>query len=183
MMKSNRFSKFLLLFFTIIIGILVIGFIINEKYRFIYNAVFIYIAYLLIILYVKKEVISITNFVKSLLILVAILHLAFGQYLNFYKTSIYFDKILHLIGTFTISLFIYQVLVSLVGEQLGSRFLVFILISSIGITFGVFLEILEFAIDIIFNASNQYGLVDTNVDLIFNVFGASFAGYIVAIKY
>lgn len=182
-MKNSKFSEILSIFFTLIIITIIIGFIINKQYRFIYNAVFIYIAYVGIVHYEKKDVISVTNSIKCLIVFVATMHLVFGQYLGLYKNSMYFDKGLHLVGTFMISLLLYKVLMSLFEEQLNSRFIVFILISSIGITSGVFLEILEFTLDTIFNTSNQHGLVDINFDLIFNVIGASFAGFIVAIKY
>lgn len=182
-MENNIFSKLLLYLFTILIIIIAIGFIANKQYRYIYNTVFIYLAYVLIIYYEKKEIINISNVSKSLIVFVSFLHLAFGQYFNLYKTSRYFDKSLHLIGGFTISLFIYQVLVSMLGDYLSSRLLVFILISSIGITSGVFLEILEFVLDILFKTSNQKGLVDTNLDLIFNAWGSSIAAYRASIKY
>lgn len=182
-MKKVRFSKLLLYVFTFLVIILIIGFITNKQYRYIYNAVFIYLAYALIIYYEKKEIISISNSVKLLIILVSILHLALGQYFELYRTSIYLDKILHLIGTFSICLFVYQILASLFGNYLNSRFLVFVLISSVGITSGVLLEILEFVLDIIFNTSNQHGLIDTNLDLIFNILGSSLAAYIVSVNH
>ncbi len=182
-MKNHRYSKLLLYVFTILIVILIIGFIANKQYRYIYNAVFIYLAYTLIVYYEKKEIISISNLVKLLIVFVSILHLALGQYYELYRTNTYFDKMLHVIGAFSICLFVYQVLVSLFESYLNSRFLVFILISSVGITSGVLLEILEFVIDIIFNTSNQHGLIDTNLDLIFNILGSSIAAYSVSIKY
>ncbi|MBS4539347.1 hypothetical protein GOQ27_12800 [Clostridium sp. D2Q-11] len=131
----------------------------------------------------RKEKIDISNLVKLLIALVLILHLAIGQYFKLYETSIYFDKILHVIGTFTISLFSYQVLRSLWGSDLNSKILVFILISSIGITTGVLLEIFEFSLDMIFNTTNQHGLLDTNLDLIFNIVGAILAAFIVSNKH
>lgn len=156
--------------------ILILGFIVSKQYRFINNAVSIYIGYLLIFYCEKRGIIKTSKLVKSLFVLVIVLHLAFGQYLKLYETSLYFDKGLHLLGTFTISLFIYQALVSLVGVNFSSRLLVFIFISSVGITAGVLLEMFEFALDIMFKSYNQKGLNDTNFDMIFNIFGACLAG-------
>jgi len=177
--KIKNFSRFILYLLTLIIIILIFGFIANNQYNFILNAVCIYIAYVMIYYIEKRGIIKITRFVKSLLVLVIILHLAFGQYFNLYVTNSYFDKGLHLIGTFAISLFIYQVLVKLVEGQLRSRLFVFIFISSVGITSGVLLEILEFMLDLILNTDNQKSLNDTNLDIIFNIIGASLAGFTV----
>ncbi len=170
-----RPSKLLLYFLTIVIIMVIIGFIVNKQYSFIYNIVFIYIAYVLIFYCEKKGVIEVTNLVNFLIVLTIILHLVVGQYLNFYETNTYFDKGLHLIGIFSVSLFAYQVLVSLVGRQPSSRLIAFVFVSSIGITIGTFWEILEFTIDAIFNTSSQKGLIDTDLDLIFNVLGANLA--------
>ncbi len=182
-MKVYKSSRLLLYLFTTLLMSVVIGFMANKQYRYIYNAIPLYLSYLLIVYYEEKEIISITNLTKFLIILVSILHLAFGQYFNLYEISRYFDKGLHLIGGFTVSLFLYQVLVSILGNYLNSRLLIFILISSVGITAGVFLEISEFVLDILFKASNQKSLIDTNLDLIFNVFGSSIVAFRVSRKY
>lgn len=174
--KINNFSRRILYFLTLTIIIIIGGFLFNNQSRFILNAVCIYSAYWVAFYYEKKGVIKTTRLVKTLLVLVILLHLVGGQYLNLYETSPYFDKVLHLVGSFTIALFIYQVLLSLVGVHLSSRLLVFILISSVVIASGVFIEILEFAIDMLFKSANQKSLADTNFDMISNIIGSSLAG-------
>lgn len=178
-MKTNKMSRFLLITLTVLIITVIFGFIINKQHGFIYNGILIYIAYLLGFYYEEKGVIKTTTSAKALLILVIILHLVGGQYLNLYNKSSYFDKGLHLVGTFAVSILTYQVLASLFGYQLKSKVMIFLFVSSLGITSGTLFEIFEFSLDIIFNGNNQKGLVDTNVDMIFNVIGATIAGLIV----
>ncbi|MCM1991694.1 hypothetical protein [Oceanirhabdus seepicola] len=116
------------------------------------------------------------NYIKVLVIITIILHNLFGQYFNLYKTTNWFDKVLHLFGTFSCSLFFYSIIDSSVEIFSESKIFNFIFITSIGITIGVFLENIEFILDVIFKTKNQHGLVDNNLDLIFNLFGATLAG-------
>ncbi len=182
-MRIERKPKQILLYlFTIAIIILSISFIFHRQFAFFINAVLVYIGYLIFYYFEKKGSINTTLLVNGSLVFLIILHLVFGQYLELYKTSLYFDKGLHVIGSFIICLFIYQVLISLVGNDLSNKVLVFILISSVGITLGVLLEILEFILDILFKANNQKGLLDTNLDLLLNAGGAFLAGLIIVMK-
>ncbi len=113
------------------------------------------------------------------------MHLLFGQYYDLYKTSSVFDKALHLFGAFGISLFLYELLISLIYPVSisDSILLIFILIVSIGVTIGTLFEIMEFILDKIFDTNNQKGLKDTNLDLIFNVLGATIAAYRMSKRY
>jgi len=54
----------------------------------------------------------------------------------------------------------------------------------LGITLGTLFEIVEFAFDYFSKSSkNQHGLADTDVDMIFNVFGAVIAGIVSLIAF
>ena len=52
----------------------------------------------------------------------------------------------------------------------------FILISLIGISLGTFFELIEFSLDSLFNEHNQLGLIDTDLDLVFDCIGSFLAG-------
>ncbi|MBS4534748.1 hypothetical protein GOQ29_03860 [Clostridium sp. D2Q-14] len=182
-MKTDKFLKLILYFFNICIIVLLAAFIVNKQYSYILNLIFIYVVYIIIINYEKRKVIDISNLVKFLFVLISISHLALGQYFNFYETGTYFDKALHLIGIFGISLFSYEVLISVFDEYINSKILISVFVFSIGITLGNLFEIFEFILDVILNKSNQHGLVDINLDLIFNSIGAFIAGIWIYIKY
>jgi len=182
-MKIDRFSKMLFTFVTIVISIITLFFILKKEYRFIYNAIFIYI-FAIILLYLEtKEKIKISKIVKVLLFMVVALHLIGGQYFNLYKKSYVFDKLLHLLGSYVVSRFFYDIILFKIGKPSHSSTIIFLLVACIGVTSGVVLELLEFSLDTIFNTLNQRSLVDTNFDLIFNFLGSSIAAYRIKIKY
>jgi len=176
MIKNNKSSKFLTISFSIIMILTFIGFFIRKEYDCIFNLIAIYISYLLFIYLENKKKIMIKNHIKVLVTITAILHVLFGQYFNLYQTTNWFDKCLHSFGTFSLTLFCYSVLDLSIVFFSKSKIFNFILLISIGTTIGVFLENLEFILDIIFKTKNQHSLVDTNLDLIFNIFGATLAG-------
>lgn len=179
---KRTLSSYMFYLFTLIIILLIVGFILSKQYQFIYNSVFAYLAYLTIPFYEKRNVIKISQMVKCLLLFLIVLHIAFGQYFGFYVSNSYFDKGLHLFGTFAISLFAYQALTSFLHITIKSKLFIFTLICSLGISLGVFLELFEFVLDILFKSNNQKGLNDTNLDMIFNVIGAIIAGLSVKVK-
>ncbi|MTI49581.1 hypothetical protein [Sporosalibacterium faouarense] len=180
-MKKKSTYGFLILF-TILIILFIICFIIKNQIYFIYNTAFIYIGYLLLTYFEIKGKVKITSIVNYFIFFIVILHLGFGQYLNLYNTNHFFDKILHVIGSFTISILFYQILTSFFTWKANSKILTFIFVISIGITIGVFLEILEFGLDSIFNAHNQHGLLDTDLDMLSNILGSSVAGVYLIVK-
>jgi len=62
--------------------------------------------------------------------------------------------------------------------NISSKIYIAIFVTTLGITLGVFLEILEFVLDIIRKKNNQRGLLDTDFDLVYDVIGAILAGFI-----
>ena len=176
MIIKNSISRFLTISFSIIMILVTIGFLIEKEYNFIYNSILIYFNYLLIIYIEKKKKRMIKDYIKALVIISFMLHSVVGQYYDLYKTSVWFDKVLHIFGTFSFSLCFYSIFDLNMKFFSKSKIFIFILLISIGITGGVFLENLEFILDIIFKTKNQHSLLDTNLDLIFNTFGAVIAG-------
>ncbi|CAH2215306.1 hypothetical protein [Tepidibacter aestuarii] len=176
MIKKDRSSRFLTISFSIIMILVVIGFLIKKEYNFIYNSIMIYVSYLFIIYFENKNKKMIKSYIKALVIIAYILHNVVGQYFNLYQNSIWFDKALHIFGTFAFSLLFYSMLDLSIKFFSESKIFIFIILMSIGVTGGAFLESGEFILDIIMNTKNQHGLLDTNLDLIFNAFGAVLAG-------
>lgn len=158
--------------------LLIVGYILSEQYHYIANSVAFLFFYLIVLFFERKNYIRISEMVKVLLMFIMILHVAFGQYFGLYVSNPFFDKGLHFIGTFTVALFLYQGLISYINIRVSSKILAIFLISSLGISGGVLLELFEFVLDILFNSNNQKDLFDTNVDMLFNVIGGVVAGVI-----
>jgi hypothetical protein len=53
---------------------------------------------------------------------------------------------------------------------------IFVFVVALGALIGVVFELYEFTVDMIFKTKNQHGLIDTDVDLIFDIIGAILAG-------
>lgn len=173
---KKKFSIFLTISFSIVMFLTAIGFILKKEYNFLYNLIPIYFSYLLFIYLESKNKFKVNNYIRALVIITVILHNLFGQYFNLYITTNWFDKALHLFGTFSLTLLCYSVIDSSIEFFSKRKIFTFIFVTSVGITIGVFLENLEFILDIIFKTKNQHGQIDINLDLIFNLFGASLAG-------
>lgn len=125
-------------------------------------------------MYEKTTKQLIPHYVKSLMRGQIVLHSIFGQYLGFYNTIVFWDKLLHFLGCFVVTVFFYYVLSRnskfWKAEQNIRRatFEAFLLANFAGIVW----EIAEFVADMFFKVNAQRGLEDTMFDLIFNLFGA-----------
>ncbi len=106
-----------------------------------------------------------------------LIHSYFGTYLNLYHKSETFDLLLHLFGTYSFTLFYYSLLNHFSPKPNSINIREIILIISLGIAIGTVFELFEFLYDLFNKPSShsQLGLVDTNLDLIFNIIGAFLA--------
>ncbi|MFN4190161.1 MAG: hypothetical protein ACK4E2_04125 [Pseudothermotoga sp.] len=117
---------------------------------------------------------TIPSFVKSLMRGHITLHSILGQYLELYNNTPFYDKSLHFLGSFILTIFFYYALSRdskfWRAEQNAHRviFEAFLLANFAGILW----EITEFVADRSFRINAQRGLEDTMLDLIFNLFGA-----------
>ncbi|WP_432403451.1 hypothetical protein [Wukongibacter sp. M2B1] len=175
-MTKNNWLNSELVFLTLSLSLAVIGFLVRKQYNYVYNSVIIYIGYLLLIHLEYRKNFKVKKCIRILIVITVLLHNILGQYFNFYRTVKWFDKVLHLFGTFSFTLFFYSIIESTIKISHGSKVYTFINIASIGIAIGVFLENIEFILDVIIRTNNQHGANDINLDLIFNVIGAAIAG-------
>ena len=181
-MSKLIFSKVINIVFYIFLIIILFGFIKNNESRFIMNLIFIFIFYILLSFIERKILSMIPNFIRILLMITILLHLIFGQYFYLYYTTKWFDNLLHIIGAFSFSLFYYYISTIIFKNLPSSRMFTFTFIVLLGINGGTFFEILEFILDIIFNTNNQHGLLDTNLDIIFNIVGSILSGVFMVIE-
>jgi uncharacterized membrane protein YjdF len=179
----SKTSKILNSLYIIFQSLLIVAFIRQKNSHYAIEAGAILTLYLILIFFEYKKKFSIDNFIRAMLILTLIGNDLIGNYLNIYNMSDSFDKALHFFGAFTFALFAYSLLYKTVGISIKSKLIDFILISSIGITLGTFLEMIEFVIDLTTKAFCQKGLWDTDMDLLFNIFGSLAAGFYKFLRY
>jgi len=116
-------------------------------------------------------------FLEFLLVLQLHLHTFWGVWLRYYDSHGFWDKLLHLKGTMLVSLVgflaAYAIHLSgrvrLTGPILGLFTVIF------GNALGAWWEIVEFLVDKILQKNTQYGLDNTMIDLINNLFGSIIA--------
>ncbi len=104
-------------------------------------------------------------------------HTFLGYFLRLYERTKIFDRINHAFSCFSFAPLAYFCLTSLFNEAIP-ELLAAIIIASLGITLGVFTEIIEFASDSRKKKEIklQKGLKDTNFDLISDVIGSAMGG-------
>lgn len=140
------------------------------------------IIYIIIILFLICEqyfALDIADFVLTCTVITVIGHTFIGTYLNVYYKSKYFDRYLHLFGSFSFALLFFSIINTLIPLANVSWIYTFLFVMTLGISIGVFFEIIEFIHDCYSKKIVcQHGLADTDFDMIFNVFGSFIAGIV-----
>ena len=121
-----------------------------------------------------KLKLDINIYVILMTLFVLILNHLFGEYMNLNNSSPIYNRVQHFLGTYSITLLFYIIVIKLSGQIDIHSIVEFIFIVSFGVCLGVFVEIEEFVKDSVFKPKETYqlGLVDTNFDLISDIFGA-----------
>lgn len=159
------------------------GFIIRDQYTHLFNPLLTSGFYLGVLLLERFTVFDLGNGIRILLILTLSGHTIIGEYFYAYKTTSFFDDALHMFGTFSFALFAYCLLITFIKLQASSpAVFTFILVLLLGISLGTIFELMEFFLDYFFNQLNQNGLKDTDLDLLFDLIGAIFAGILIVKK-
>ncbi|WP_141228368.1 hypothetical protein [Anaeromicrobium sediminis] len=94
-----------------------------------------------------------------------------------YDVTKWFDNAIHMFGSFSFTLLLNYIFH--VKKISDSKIVIFVYATSLGIATGVFYEFVEFALDMILKTTTQEGLIDTNLDLIFDTFGAMIASILI----
>lgn len=139
----------------------------------------IYCVILSFLLYEHYFKLNIPDFILTFSVITVIGHTFVGSYLNIYYKSNYFDRYLHLFGSFSFSLLAFSIINYIAPLMKVSWIYTFLFVMTLGISIGVFFEIIEFAHDSFSKKIMcQHGLADTDFDMIFNVFGSFIAGVV-----
>ncbi|MFZ5753220.1 MAG: hypothetical protein ACOY3J_03180 [Bacillota bacterium] len=156
--------------------LIITGLVLRKQTHYAVDTAVVLAAYLAFIYFEKKKQIHIENHLRVLVLLSLIGHNLIGEYFGAYKGQ-YFDKALHMFGAFSFALFAYSFLNKTIYLPVTSSLQVVIFITLLGIGLGTLFEILEFALDKMFQVQKQNGLTDTNFDLISDTLGALLAGF------
>ena len=118
----------------------------------------------------------ISNYVRAVVLLTILSDGYFGYYVAYYVTSVIFDKVQHIFGTYSFALFAFMLVAQKQPFPLpaltSSLFIVVL-----GVSMGAWYELAEFFVDSFGNPvlPGQPSLHDTNLDLIADTIGAMLA--------
>jgi len=178
---TNKYSP-INLWFGIIQAFTVLGLFINKQNNNAVEALIIFVGFYVFIYFENKSTLRLENHIRILVMLTIIANNLIGHLFNAYSAN-FFDKALHIFGTFSFTLFAFSVLNKLFNPIFKSKWFMFIVILVLGVSIGTIYEIIEFVQDSLFSTNNQTGLKDTNWDLVADITGAFLAAvYIMLYK-
>ena len=145
------------------------------------QSIVIYLMILALLFIMKMFKLNIPKYATILIILSALGHIFVGKFLNYYNKSRKYDRYLHAFGTFSFSIYTYSLILSIINPAVTSQILAGVFVFTIGLSYGLIFEILEFISDYkkkkknIIKQKSQRGLMDTDFDMIFDIIGSFFA--------
>jgi len=100
-----------------------------------------------------------------------------GELFNLYVTSFLFDRVQHIFGTYSLTLWSFFIIQQFVQMKFIQKKLIIIFFIILSTSLGTFYEIFEFLQDELFKpvVKNQPSLLDTDLDLISDVTGGIIA--------
>lgn len=117
----------------------------------------------------------VVQFTDSLYISVGVLN-AWGWVMNWYRTSEHFDDIIHLLTTFTVTLFLGYIFLKIVPLQLHSHWIWPIVIANFGVALGALWEVAEWYGFMLIQSEHQTTMPDTITDIVMDTIGALAGG-------
>lgn len=178
--QKSHLLNILYLILTILISI---GFILDKRFDYLFNPAITSLFYLLLLLLERFSSFKTKHYIKLLLIITLTSHNFFGEYLDAYNKTNYFDNILHFFGSFSFALFAYDLINEFVRIRSSRPFVfTFLFVTIMGISLSTLFELGEFTLDHFLHQNNQRGTVDTNIDLVFDILGSMLAGFFMGKK-
>lgn len=179
MNKRNTIINLITIIFLIVQILMILGLLKNGRVNYVYEVIVISVLFLVYTFWEIKRGLYLNNYIRFVVILTLLAHVIIGDYLDFYSTSVIFDKGLHGFGTYSFTLFIYGIISELTTNNKISKVYDFIFVIALGMALGQLFEFLEFAIDLTAKPTppGQNGLFDTDIDMILNTLGAIVAAF------
>ena len=155
----------------------IIGLFIIESYDFMRMAIGHLIFWLVYMTLEFKQKWVIPPYIRIVVILSIISSDALGELLNLYVTSVFFDRVQHIFGTYSLTLWAFFIIQQFVKIKFTQKKLIIIFFICLSIALGTLYEIIEFFQDAFFKPTikNQPSLLDTDFDLISNLLGGLIA--------
>jgi uncharacterized membrane protein YjdF len=176
---KQHFTKKVRIDFTFILiqTACIIGLIITDNYDYMRMAIGNLIFWLVYITLEFKLKWGIPLYIRIAVILSIISNDLFGELFNMYVTSVLFDRVQHIFGTYSLTLWSFFIIQQFVKMKFIQRKLLIIFFILLSTTLGTFYEIFEFLQDELFKpvVKNQPSLLDTNLDLISDFIGGIIA--------
>lgn len=176
MRQSKTNQRFSILFLLILTGFFLL-FMVNGESQYMWETIVLFSGTLVMLVVEHRKGLVVRSTIRGLVFLTILIHLT-GNHRNLYDTSEVFDDLLHLFGCFAFTLYAYNLLEKALIPYHFSPYLLFLLVFSVGVSLGTLFEILEFGVDRMWGTDMQRGLIDTNLDLLFDTLGAFLAGLI-----
>lgn len=174
--KGRSTSRVLTIIFVLLQAVTLIGLIKDMKYVYIHDVIYTSIFILGFTFIEKKFGIHVNNYIRTIALLTIVSHTFLGEWQGLYELSNLFDRVQHIFGTYALTLFIYSFINDLIGKaSTPGRELINVI--ALGIALGAVLEILEFIADLALKPQIPYqpSIMDTDLDLVSDVFGALLA--------
>lgn len=173
-MKRINYSRIIDYVFILVQVIVIISLIFERRFNFIIDTSISVVVYVLCVFLGKRYSIRMSNFVKILIVITLLGHTVGGEFFKLYISSSIYDKLLHVFGTYSFTLFLYSAFLQVTKEPLKSGLAKVAFPIFIGISIGSLFETAEYLTDIILHPAipTQHGLADTNLDLISDLAGS-----------
>ena len=179
-MFESEFLIFALCIFSILEIPILIRYVRSKKYGLLTENAVLYIGVGLLLYFNGNFRFPVQHLILAFLICTILGHVFIGEYFDVYHKTKYYDRFLHLFGSFTFALFSYSITENILGPIQSPKSYIPLFVAVIGISVGVIFEIGEFAHDSLSKkdkrSNHQHGLADTDFDLISDVIGSVAAG-------
>ncbi|GGA24888.1 hypothetical protein GCM10011384_12560 [Psychrobacillus lasiicapitis] len=176
---KQHFSKKLIvdIIFILIQTACIVGLIITDNYDYMRMSISNLLFWLVYIFLEFKLKWSIPLYIRIAVTISIISNDVLGELINLYVTSFLFDRIQHIFGTYSLTLWSFFIIQQFVQMKFIQKKLIIIFFITLSTTLGTFYEIFEFLQDELFKPviKNQTSLLDTDLDLISDVVGGIIA--------
>lgn len=178
MKQDSRKRLILDLIFIVLQSACIIGLYMIKIYEYMRIALSDLLFWIIYMIFEFKQKWVIPFYVRLVVILAIMSNSFFGELLNWYVTSAFYDRVQHVFGTYAMTLWAFYIIQQFVKVTITQKRLVIIFFIILSTALGTFYEIIEFLQDVLFKPKikNQPSLLDTDFDLI-----ADFIGGIIAL--
>jgi uncharacterized membrane protein YjdF len=177
MKREYKAGVFLDLLFILIQTICIVGLFTENSFDYMRMAIGNLIFWLIYILLEYKNKWKIPLYVRLVTIISILSNDIMGDFLNLYVSSVLFDRLQHVFGTYALTLWSFYVIQQFIKTKFKQKKFVIIFMLSLSVTLGTFYEMVEFLLDEFTHPAvkNQPSLLDTNLDLFSDLTGGILA--------